>query len=582
MSTIKRVTPNYNLRIPVFDAPGWGRELERSYAIIDAVMFAISGFTNVKGVWNNNIIYEVGQRVVDANTSLIYAAQVGHTSAVTGTFDEDRLAHPTYWKPVTSTASNKGQWTTATSYSTNDFVFDQSRVGIVLAAYVSGASYDADVTNGNIATIVDLSTQLTDAENAVTNASASAAASNASAADSLAQAVIANNHRIAAQAAQTAAELAEVNAEAAETNAVAARDTAVAAAANADADAAATAADRVQTGLDAVATAADRVQTGIDAAAAAASAAEAATFDPNDYYIKATVDAFLGAKFDKTGGTLTGNLTISPSSGTQLLVLNGPDVSQRAQISFQQGGATKHLLLTEVTSSTFSHWVQGAAASAYIINPTTAAMMFPKRATFSEGLATTGGYAASPTDLSKQLAIYSTSYGLSVTAGKLNVVTATGGGFDFYSGATLVSSISSTGALSGPAWNTWGGSTDATTAIDNKIAAVAVPSAALAKAWVRFNGTGTVATLSSYGVTSITDNGTGNYTVNLAVALPDTNFAVLITAIGGATNTIPGGASSGAATTPLTRTTTSVSFETRRASTGAAEDHADINVVIFR
>ena len=48
----------------------------------------------------------------------------------------------------------------------------------------------------------------------------------------------------------------------------------------------------------------------------------------------------------------------------------------------------------------------------------------------------------------------------------------------------------------------------------------------LCRAWVNFNGTGTVAIRSSGNVSSITDNGTGNYTVNLANALTDTNYAV--------------------------------------------------------
>jgi hypothetical protein len=44
------------------------------------------------------------------------------------------------------------------------------------------------------------------------------------------------------------------------------------------------------------------------------------------------------------------------------------------------------------------------------------------------------------------------------------------------------------------------------------------------KAWVNFNGTGTVAIRASYNVTSITDNGTGDYTVNFTTALPDANY----------------------------------------------------------
>lgn len=46
------------------------------------------------------------------------------------------------------------------------------------------------------------------------------------------------------------------------------------------------------------------------------------------------------------------------------------------------------------------------------------------------------------------------------------------------------------------------------------------------RAWVNFNGTGTVAIRASYNVSSITDNGTGDYTVNFTDALTDTNYAV--------------------------------------------------------
>jgi hypothetical protein len=47
-----------------------------------------------------------------------------------------------------------------------------------------------------------------------------------------------------------------------------------------------------------------------------------------------------------------------------------------------------------------------------------------------------------------------------------------------------------------------------------------------ARAWVNFNGTGTVAIVASANVTSITDNGAGDYTVNFTTAMPDANFAI--------------------------------------------------------
>ena len=47
------------------------------------------------------------------------------------------------------------------------------------------------------------------------------------------------------------------------------------------------------------------------------------------------------------------------------------------------------------------------------------------------------------------------------------------------------------------------------------------------KAWVNFNGTGTVAIRASFNVSSITDNGTGDYTVNITTALADTNYCAI-------------------------------------------------------
>ena len=46
------------------------------------------------------------------------------------------------------------------------------------------------------------------------------------------------------------------------------------------------------------------------------------------------------------------------------------------------------------------------------------------------------------------------------------------------------------------------------------------------RAWVNFNGTGTVAINGSGNVSSVIDNGTGDYTINFATALPNANYAV--------------------------------------------------------
>lgn len=51
--------------------------------------------------------------------------------------------------------------------------------------------------------------------------------------------------------------------------------------------------------------------------------------------------------------------------------------------------------------------------------------------------------------------------------------------------------------------------------------------AGVATAWVNFNGTGTVAIRDSFNVSSITDNGTGNYTINFASPMANANYAAV-------------------------------------------------------
>ena len=54
------------------------------------------------------------------------------------------------------------------------------------------------------------------------------------------------------------------------------------------------------------------------------------------------------------------------------------------------------------------------------------------------------------------------------------------------------------------------------------------------KAWVNFNGQGTVAIRDAYNVSSITDNGVGRYYVNFATAMADANYSFISTCSGDA------------------------------------------------
>ena len=50
-----------------------------------------------------------------------------------------------------------------------------------------------------------------------------------------------------------------------------------------------------------------------------------------------------------------------------------------------------------------------------------------------------------------------------------------------------------------------------------------------AKAWVNFNGSGTVAIRRGFNVSSITDSATGIYVVNFATAMTDANYSTVVT-----------------------------------------------------
>jgi hypothetical protein len=96
------------------------------------------------------------------------------------------------------------------------------------------------------------------------------------------------------------------------------------------------------------------------------------------------------------------------------------------------------------------------------------------------------------------------------------------------------------------------------------------------RAWVNFNGSGTVAIRASGNVSSITDNGTGDYTVNFTTAMPDANYAVT----GAAGSTTEGGyVRIKDGTTP---TVGAVNINALKNSGTATSDQTNIYVSIFR
>jgi hypothetical protein len=98
------------------------------------------------------------------------------------------------------------------------------------------------------------------------------------------------------------------------------------------------------------------------------------------------------------------------------------------------------------------------------------------------------------------------------------------------------------------------------------------------RAWVNFNGTGTVAIRASGNVSSITDNGTGDYTVNFTTAMPDADYAINVNSRQNTTDeNYSAHISRGA-----TPTTSGCTVSTFTVLTYARADHQYVNVSIFR
>lgn len=92
--------------------------------------------------------------------------------------------------------------------------------------------------------------------------------------------------------------------------------------------------------------------------------------------------------------------------------------------------------------------------------------------------------------------------------------------------------------------------------------------AMVVKAWVNFNGTGTVAIRAGYNVSSITDNGVGDYTANFTTNMVDANY----TAIGVCVDNSAGSGTYGLRGSTTVKTIAACRFITAASSTATPTD----------
>jgi hypothetical protein len=107
----------------------------------------------------------------------------------------------------------------------------------------------------------------------------------------------------------------------------------------------------------------------------------------------------------------------------------------------------------------------------------------------------------------------------------------------------------------------------------------------LAKAWVNFNGTtATPSTIrSSYNVSSITKNATGDYTVNFATPMADANYTAVGASSPDSSNILAMVVTMGQTTsnTYQAPTTSTLRFTTRYVAGNDQYDPVSVNIEIF-
>ena len=100
------------------------------------------------------------------------------------------------------------------------------------------------------------------------------------------------------------------------------------------------------------------------------------------------------------------------------------------------------------------------------------------------------------------------------------------------------------------------------------------------RAWIKFDGEGTVAINGSGNISALTDNGTGDYTVTFTTAMTDTNYATVgMGSVNGGNGAIAVNTSSH---TPVLYSTTQCRFCNSNTNSGSLTDGGAIGVAFLR
>jgi hypothetical protein len=196
-------TDNFAFELIEFDKIPWHERERDNWRSIDAVLARFVSILNFKGIWQNATAVVSGDRYVDPDLFTIWEVDTSHTTPSAGLFAADRIANVGRWSSFSTEFISGGAYVASTAYTVNTFLVDSNRYGVTLSGFTSTTTYDADVTAGNILTLIDLSIPLAAADVSADAAAASAVASAASAASTDLPASITANAFLRANAGAT-------------------------------------------------------------------------------------------------------------------------------------------------------------------------------------------------------------------------------------------------------------------------------------------------------------------------------------------------------------------------------------------
>jgi hypothetical protein len=295
-------------------------------------------------------------------------------------------------------------------------------------------------------------------------------------------------------------------------------------------------------------------------------------------------------KIDGTNGvlqaydyqTLTTGFSYTFAAGTQVLIINPADALATGTITMP-ALPVDGMTITISTSKTINTLTINANTGQSIVGGGAQSLGNNQDITYIYRLTDTTWYSYSGSlPLAKTVDVNGTRTTGTVTSGTaaLTVASATGiNEGDYITGegiapGTYVTALSGTGVTMSANANATLSADPVTFYSTGKAVTPASIGGQLCRAWVNFNGAGTVTILAAYNVTSITDNGTGLYTANFTTAMPDVNYSAVL----GVGSDVAG---NNRAFYGITTKTVSA-YPMSLSSNGVAFDGVDLSLVIFR